>query len=201
SIAPSLHNEDFPDTDIWQDKASDIRDHGDIYHRELNTWRGTVIHRVIEQLCNNRVYPAEAASISHIRQALNTETLLDKPAFIDHIDGCIEEAVATFNHPDFSAIFNPATGTQSYNEMPIMHLQQEKAVYGIVDRVIKAEDVITIIDYKSHQLGFEESIQDAASQFTAQLDYYRQGVIKLWPGYAVKTAILFTHHKEIVWLD
>ena len=201
SIAPSLHNEDFPHTDIWQDKASDIRNHGDIYHRELNIWRGTVIHRVIEQLCNNRVYPAEAASTLHIRQALNTETLLDKPAFIDHIDGCIEEAVATFNHPDFSVIFNPSTDTQSYNEMPIMHLQQKKAVYGIVDRVIKAEDVITIIDYKSHQLGFEESIQDAATQFSAQLDYYRQGVRKLWPGYAVKTALLFTHHKEIVWLD
>ncbi|MCW8942454.1 MAG: PD-(D/E)XK nuclease family protein, partial [Gammaproteobacteria bacterium] len=200
-ITPSQHNIDIPGIDTWQDKASDIRNDDDIYLRELNTWRGTVIHSVIEQLCNNRVYPAEAASTLHIRQALNTETLLDKPAFIDHIDGCIEEAVATFNHPDFSAIFNPATGTQSYNEMPIMHLQQEKAVYGIVDRVIKAEDVITIIDYKSHQLGFEESIQDAASQFTAQLDYYRQGVIKLWPGYAVKTAILFTHHKEIVWLD
>ena len=200
-IAPSLQNEGIPLIDTWQDEASEVRNEDDIYHRELNTWRGTVIHRVIEQLCNTRVYPAEDASVLHIRQALNTQTLLEKPAFIDHIEGCIEEAVATFNHPDFSDIFNPENGAQSYNEMPIMHLQQKRAVYGIVDRVIKAEDVVTIIDYKSHQLGFEESIQDVASQFTAQLDYYRQGVKKLWPGHAVKTAVLFTHHKELVWLD
>ena len=200
-IAPSLHNEAISPIDTWQDIASEASSDDDIYHRELNTWRGTVIHRVIEQLCNTSVYPAEDDSVVHIRQALNTQTLFDKPAFIDHIEGCIEEAVATFNHPDFSDIFNPENGAQSYNEMPIMHLQQKRAVYGIVDRVIKAEDFITIIDYKSHQLGFEESIRDVASQFSAQLDYYRQGVRKLWPGYAVKAAVLFTHHKELVWLD
>ena len=198
-IAPSRQNEDNPLFDAWETSASGS-DHN-IYHRELNKWRGTIIHRVIEQLCNTGIYPAEDASTLHIRQVLNTETLLDKPAFITHIDGCIEEAVSTFNHPDFSDIFNPATGTQAYNEMPLMHLQTQRAVYGIVDRVIKTDDVVTIIDYKSHQLGLEENTQEAASQFTAQLDYYRQGITKLWPGYAVKTAILFTHHKEIVWLD
>ncbi len=198
-IAPSRHNEDNPLFDAGETSASGSDDN--IYHRELNKWRGTTIHRVIEQLCNTEVYPAEDVSTSHIRQVLNTETLLDKPAFFGHIDGCIEEAVSTFNHPDFSDIFNPTTSAQTYNEMPLMHLQQQRAVYGIVDRVIKTDDVVTIIDYKSHQLGIEENTQEAALQFTEQLDYYRQGISKLWPGYAVKTAILFTHHKEIVWLD
>jgi ATP-dependent helicase/nuclease subunit A len=199
SIAPSQQNEDKLPHDTWQSKTEDNDE--SIYHRELSTWRGTIIHRVIEMLCNSGIYPATEVSHHDIRQRLITETIHTKPAFTKYIDECMEEALTTFNHPDFSDIFDPLAASQSFNEMPVMHLHQRRAVYGIVDRVVKKDDVITVIDYKSHQLGAEESIQDAASQFATQLEYYRLGVSKLWPKYTVKTAILFTHHKEIVWLE
>lgn len=200
-IAPSLHDGGYHSIDARREQAEDADNDINVYHRELNTWRGTVIHRVIELLCNSGIYPAQDISSSAIRHAIVAQTLLEKPAFLVNINECIEEAVSTYNHPGFSEIFNPGSDSDSYNEMPIMHLHEQRAVYGIVDRVIKTDDAVTIIDYKSHQLKHEENTRDAASQFTPQLRYYRQGVNKLWPGLAIRSAILFTHQKEIVWLD
>jgi ATP-dependent helicase/nuclease subunit A len=77
----------------------------------------------------------------------------------------------------------------------------QQAVYGVIDRLIKTEDSILIIDYKSHQLAEGETLQEAAQQFSAQLTYYRNGVEKLWPGHAIKTGVLFTYHKKVIWLD
>jgi len=85
--------------------------------------------------------------------------------------------------------------------MPLLFQQEKQGVYGIIDRVIKSANDITIIDYKSHQLNKNEDAQNVAAQFAGQLDYYRSGINKLWPGFAVKTGVLFTHHKEIVWLE
>jgi ATP-dependent helicase/nuclease subunit A len=109
--------------------------------------------------------------------------------------------VAAFNESSFEDIFNPSAELKTFNEMPLMYKRQQQTVYGIIDRVIKSENSITIIDYKSHQLSDDENIQDVASQFSKQLGYYRDGINKLWPGHAVKTGILFTHHKEMVWLE
>ena len=200
-IAPSSHDKNHPASGARQEVTVDADNDVSVYHREFNTWRGTTIHRAIELLCNSGIYPAEEISISPIRQALISKTLIEQPAFIKHTEECLDEAVSTFNHQGFSDIFNPDTGSRSYNEMPIMHFHEQRAVYGIVDRVIKTDDAISIIDYKSHQLNHEQSAREAALQFTTQLNFYRQGINKLWPGLAVKTAILFTHDKEIVWLD
>ncbi|MCK4833679.1 MAG: UvrD-helicase domain-containing protein [Gammaproteobacteria bacterium] len=164
-------------------------------------WRGTVIHRIIELLCNTTVYPASKQIISDIQQQVRADVLLKNPSFIEHLEGCVHEAVTTFNHTDLRSIFEPVSGTRSYNEMPLMYRQQHQAVYGVIDRVIKSDNDITLIDYKSHQLDESESIQDAALQFSTQLAYYRNGIRKLWPEHTVKTGILFTSNNEIVWLE
>ena len=84
--------------------------------------------------------------------------------------------------------------------MPLMYLQEQQAVYGIVDRLIKSDEKIWIIDYKSHHTP-KQSSQEAALQFSKQLNYYREGIKKLWPEHKVEAGILFTRHKEIVWLE
>ncbi|NOQ69769.1 MAG: hypothetical protein GQ573_06660, partial [Gammaproteobacteria bacterium] len=168
---------------------------------DLAMWRGIIIHRAIELLCKTRQYPANNRTIGNIQQQLKTEILLQNSATIKHLESCVQEAVSVFNHADFKIIFNPAMDCKTYNEMPLMYMQEQQAVYGIVDRVIKSADAVLIIDYKSHQLDKTEAPQDAALQFSSQLDYYRNGIKKMWPEQSIKTGILFTHHKEMVWLE
>ncbi len=203
-IAPSLHSmfDEAPGTAISKTTEADEN----IYHREVAMWRGTIIHRVIEQLCHAvsyqaASYPATEQLITTVQQQVKAEVLLNKPAYIKYLDECLQEAVTTFNHPELQNIFNPADKTQTFNEMPLMYKQQQQVIYGVIDRVIKAEDSITIIDYKSQQNIESESTQQAASQFSAQMAYYRNGAEKLWPEHTVRTGILFTHHNEIAWLD
>ncbi|VAW54373.1 ATP-dependent nuclease subunit A [hydrothermal vent metagenome] len=189
-------------------KASNATASNNIYSRELAKWRGTMIHKIIEQLCNTAVYPATDKIVNNIQQQIKTNVLFINTGFIKYLDECMQEAVTTFNHSEFKSIFNPATKAKTYNEMPLMYQhsqrQQSQGVYGIIDRVIKSGNEITIVDYKSHPLNENgnknKHAQDVALQFSQQMDYYRNGINKLWPEHTVKTGILFTHDKKIVWL-
>lgn len=198
-ISPSLHTEglhteenSLPDSNATETTGND---------RDIAIWRGIIIHRIIELLCHAKIYPATEQTINVIQQRVAAEVTLENPAYIEYLDSCVREAVATFNHANCEIIFNPSDNTQTYNEMPLMYMAEQQAIYGIVDRVIKSENRVLIIDYKSHQLEKTETPQDVAQQFSRQLTYYRNGINKLWPTHEVKTGILFTHHKEIVWLE
>ncbi len=195
---PSLNTEE--NIAAADDEAKTITVAKDV-NRDLAIWRGIIIHRMIELLCNAENQPASEQVINNIRQRIKTEVTLQKPAYLEHLDGCLEEAIATVNHPDCESIFKPATTAQTYNEMPLMYMAGQQAIYGVIDRLIKTEDSISIIDYKSHQLAEGETLQEAAQQFSVQLTYYRNGVEKLWPGHAIKTGVLFTYHKKVIWLN
>ncbi|MCK4705769.1 MAG: hypothetical protein KAT90_09830, partial [Gammaproteobacteria bacterium] len=118
--------------------------------QNIAIWRGITIHRILELLCNSKSYPATEQIMNTIQQQLTTEIRLQKPAYIEYLDSCLKEALANFNHPDCELIFNPEISAQTYNEMPLMHKAEQQPPYGIVDRVIKSEDTVLIIDYKSH---------------------------------------------------
>ncbi|NOQ90983.1 MAG: AAA family ATPase [Gammaproteobacteria bacterium] len=195
-LAPSMHADNGSNSATESDlESSHSQD------SELARWRGTIIHRLIEQLCNQADYPATEQALQGLQQQLHTETALRKPAYTDYLKQCVQEAITVYNHTAFETIFNPVAESRTYNEMPLMYTQEQQTVYGIVDRVIKTDNTVTIIDYKSHQLDESETVRNAAQQFIIQLDYYRDGIKKLWPEHTVRTGILFTHHKEIVWLE
>jgi len=206
-IAPSLNTDETAFHKTSLSLSTDALDDGfDTDHNtdnsaaELAKWRGIIIHRMLEQLCDTGEYPATGRTADDLQQRLTAEVALHKPDFINHLDSCVQEAVATFNHPDFKAIFKPGSEAETYNEMPLMYKEETQAVYGIIDRVIKTADSVIIIDYKSHQLTDSDNAAIEAQQFSDQLAYYHRGIEKLWPGYTVKTGILFTRRKEIVWL-
>lgn len=195
-LAPSLY------TDKSADSSSAEVDHHKPVTRDkdIAKWRGIIIHRAIELLCDASIYPATENLINSVQQRLKADVALQKPAYLAYLPSCIEEAVANFNHAEFQTLFNPADNAKTYNEMPLMYLNENQPVYGIVDRVIKSDDSILIIDYKSHPLADTETAQSSAEQFASQLAYYRKGIMQLWPDHTVRSAILFTHDKELVWL-
>ncbi|MBE9568743.1 MAG: UvrD-helicase domain-containing protein [Proteobacteria bacterium] len=174
----------------------------------LAKWRGNTIHHLLEKLCGAAEYPATEDSIRSLAQQLKIQTERHQPDYLVYLEDCIEEAISTYNHAELKDIFQPAADDKTYNEMPLMFAQGQtdetqlkKPVYGIVDRIIRSKDEIFIIDYKSHQLDADGSLREAAAAFSSQLDYYREGVNRLWPGHKIKTGILFTHHKKMIWSE
>ncbi|MBL4711740.1 MAG: PD-(D/E)XK nuclease family protein, partial [Gammaproteobacteria bacterium] len=192
-IAPSLHSKAF----LPDETETIITNH----NQEIAQWRGTIIHRVLEKLCTENTWPASEEIIKNIHQLLATETCLNRPEFNEYLNDSVQEAVNTFNHRNLVAIFNPGSNVQTFNEMPVMYQQGKQAVYGIIDRVIKSKEKIIIVDYKSHRIDESESIHKTAKKFSEQLDYYRDGVKKLWPEHRIETGIIFTHNKKISWFN
>ena len=204
-LAPSLSAENerplkpFNDKEIRSSESNSRHGNG-LAENELARWRGTIVHRIIELLCNKKQYPATKDSSEEIYLRLKNETSLANPGYIHYLKECLQEAESAFNSPLLKDIFNPSDNCESFNEMPLMYKQNQQAVYGIIDRVIKSDTTITIIDYKSHALAQTETALDVAQQFSKQLDYYVSGIKKLWPEHEIKAGILFTDSKEIAWL-
>lgn len=161
---------------------------------------GTVVHRILELLCTYCDYPANDDDVGMIHKRVQTEILHHNPAFISQLDTCMQEAISTYNHSNLVTVFNPDPSSDTYNELPVMYMQGQQAIYGIIDRVIKSDNSIVIIDYKSHRLEESQSPETIAITFTVQLDYYREAVRRLWPQHAVTAGILFTHSKQIQWV-
>jgi len=163
-------------------------------------WRGTLIHRALELFCKSGEYPLSEQLINDVHEQLKTELITRKPALLENLQDYLQEAMTCYSHQALASVFDPAAGAQTYDEMPLMYKTCSQPVYGIVDRVIKHENSVIIIDYKSHRLHGALSLNDIALQFKNQVDYYRDGARLLWPERKIKTGILFTHYQEIIWL-
>ena len=210
-IAPSLQSDDYRhrwlnDTNPASTNHGTAKLEADDAGSRFARWRGTIIHKALEAFCNAQQYSESRQILIRLTQQLAAQTMKQEPAYITYLDECIQEADATFNHPDLKEVFFPPENACCYNEMPLMYSQgqsgeEKNVVYGIIDRVIKTDSSVTIIDYKSHLLNKNENTRDITLQFSKQLEYYRSGINKLWPQHTVKTGILFTRYNEMIWLE
>jgi ATP-dependent exoDNAse (exonuclease V) beta subunit len=193
---------DYPDNNTASiaGNQDDSKHPSEFIGQDTAKWRGIIIHRVLELLGEAMDYPAANKTVNRIQHQVKSEIFLTHPAALQHIDSCVQEAVSTFNNDNLAGIFNPAPGSKCFNEMPLMYIQDQQPVHGIVDRVIRHDDRVLIIDYKTRHIDETETLQGAARQYSSQLAYYRNGIKRLWPGHTVQTGILFTHYREIVWL-
>jgi ATP-dependent helicase/nuclease subunit A len=163
-------------------------------HDNEATRRGTAIHRAIDLM--SRVPPLSA---EQARQQIRQESeLADNDS---ELDAWMDEACKTVKNRDFEHVFNPSAYQQALNELPVMHQHNKRSVYGIIDRLIINDDNILLIDYKTHQVENEAELESLAETFQNQMQLYRTGVEKLWPGMKIKSGLLFTHSARLIWID
>jgi ATP-dependent exoDNAse (exonuclease V) beta subunit len=168
---------------------------------QLAIWRGITIHKLLEVLSASGNYPATTDSIKQPLQILISETRRDHPEYLPQVENCLDEALANYNEPDLSAIFRPADDARHILEMPVLYTDEQGVVVkGYMDHVIKRTGEVTIIDYKSHRVLDQHNLKERVKPFEPQLEYYRRGARKLWPSDRIKTGILFTHTRQLVWV-
>jgi ATP-dependent helicase/nuclease subunit A len=163
-------------------------------HDSEGTRRGTAIHRALDLM--SRVPPLSA---EQARQQIRQESeLVDNDS---ELDIWMDEACKTVNNRNFEYIFDPSAYQQSLNELPVMYQHNKRSVYGIIDRLIINDGNILLIDYKTHQVDNEAELESLAETFQNQMQLYRTGVEKLWPGMKIKSGLLFTHSARLIWID
>ncbi len=178
-----------------------------LIHDEINEpqdarLRGMVIHRAIELLSTGE---AQSRTCDANQYTARLAIEFSYPNDDNFIRQCLQEATDIVNNPEFTEIFFPAAPADTYNELPVLYQQesepnQEQAVYGLIDRVIKTDTTVYIIDYKSHRIADNVGTQEFAERFRPQMQCYQNGLEKVWPQLEYKSAVLFTHVARLVWL-
>ena len=102
------------------------------------------------------------------------------------------EAAAVFGNPDFAWIFTP--DCEALCEAPLMHDPADRPgdrVAGIIDRLLIADDTVTIIDYKSNRIAAEDVAAEAET-YRGQMQAYRAALEAIYPERKIRAVLLFT---------
>ena len=176
------------DTDRIHSEIAPSRSHGHTPYGsgdEDGRLRGTVIHRLLQQLTEASGTP------EHIAAQVAAEFALDAPR--EPFRGWYRECRQLLDNPVLQRLFEASGGVEFFNEVPILYSQDGQTVHGIIDRLRLSEEEVWIIDYKSHRLQPGDTLRALAESYRQQLDYYAQGVARLWPQHRVRSLLLFTH--------
>jgi ATP-dependent helicase/nuclease subunit A len=170
-IAPSLHQ---PEGIAMGSAGGD----------EDGRQRGIAIHRLLQLLSE------DDAQVPAITARVAQE--LDLSCDDRELQQWAAEAQQVVRDPTLRALMQPPGGS-AINEVPIIYQQGGRTVHGIIDRLLLHEDEAWVIDYKSHRGVSADKLAEQAAPFREQLQYYAEGVQRLWPQRRVRRFVLFTH--------
>ena len=153
--------------------------------------RGIAIHRLLDQLARPDV-AGETAILRSIASELRLAP--DDPELL----AWLAEARALIADPALSRVFDPQRFVQAWNEVPIVYPLGDERVHGVIDRLVRFESTLLVIDYKTHRLHDPDQIGLLTERYTRQLQLYGDGVARLWPGQRVQIALLFTATRTLV---
>jgi ATP-dependent helicase/nuclease subunit A len=151
--------------------------------------RGLLIHRLLQTLPEL----PQAARAEACRRFL-ARPASELPA--DARDEIAREALAVLDAPEFAAYFGPG----SLAEAPIAGQIGDQIVAGQVDRLLVAEDAVTILDFKSNRPPPERQ-QDVAPLYLRQMAAYRAILRQIYPDQPVRCGLLWTDGPRLMLLD
>jgi ATP-dependent helicase/nuclease subunit A len=114
------------------------------------------------------------------------------------LDSCWQEAVSVIDDDALGKFFDPSAYEWARNELPLLYRDRERTVFGVVDRLVASDQIIWLLDYKTHSGATADTAPAIARSYEAQLRLYAEGVSRLWPKYEVRPAVLFTACRVLV---
>ena len=147
---------------------------------------GDLIHRLLQFLPD---LPAAARQ----RKAIDWLTRFHAMPS-DEAKALWEEVHGVMNHPDFAPLFGPGSRAEvSIAARIIDATGRERLISGQIDRLVVLEEArqVLIVDYKSNRPP-PADIAGVAEEYIAQLAAYAAAAQPLWPGHAIRGALLWT---------
>lgn len=145
--------------------------------------RGSVIHDLLDILPNVPVGTRAAVA----------ERLI--PADAPYLAGVLEEAVALIEDPDLADLF----AADVLVEVPVFAHVSGQPLEGRIDRLLVAEDRITVIDLKSNQV-VPDTAADVPDGILRQMGAYSAALTQIYPNRTIETAILWTRTRQLMTL-
>jgi ATP-dependent helicase/nuclease subunit A len=151
--------------------------------------RGRLVHRLLQAL------PSHAADR---REAL-LEHLLADPALAlggDERRDLADEVRRIVDAPDLAGLFGPT----SRAEVPLAGVIGGERIFGQIDRLAVSDAEVLIVDYKSDRAPPVEPDQVPLA-YLRQMAAYRALLREVYPGRAVRCALLWTAGPRLTLLD
>ncbi|WP_186399199.1 double-strand break repair helicase AddA [Stappia sp. P2PMeth1] len=153
--------------------------------------RGRHLHRLLQLLPDLPQAERRAAGARYLAHALT-------PVFAPRGEQLLSEALGVLEHPGFAAVFSG----DARAEVPLagtLRLADGSAyeVSGQIDRLRVDKDAVWILDFKTDR-RVPEGPQEIAEAYLVQLAVYRRLVADIWPGRAVRAALVYTAGPKLV---
>ncbi len=151
--------------------------------------RGTLIHRLLQTL----------PEVARGRRAAAAGRFLARPVHGLSPTEQLEigaEVLRVLDDPVFAPIFGP--GSQA--EVPLVGLVGERVVSGQVDRLLVGATEVLVVDYKTNRPP-PRRVEDVAPVYLRQMAAYRAALACIYPGRAVRCALLWTDGPRLMPLD
>jgi len=147
--------------------------------------RGILIHRLLERLPD--IDPA-------LREAKGADWLERQGHDLDvGMRGeMLESALAVLDNPDFQDIFS----ARALAEVPLAATINGVVIAGTVDRLLVGEDSVTVVDFKTTRRP-PIGLKDISSAALKQMAAYVAALEAIYPGRAIRAALLYTHAPQM----
>jgi ATP-dependent helicase/nuclease subunit A len=142
--------------------------------------RGLLVHRLLQILPELPPEARHAAAQRFLARPVHGIDAAEQAAIA-------VETLAVLEDPRFAPLFGP----DSQAEVPIVGLLGDYALSGQIDRLVVGASEITIVDYKTLRPP-PASESDVPPAYLRQLAVYRTAVASIYPGRAVRCALLWT---------
>lgn len=153
--------------------------------------RGRLVHRLIELLASRS--PGERPETA--ARFLAREAGALAPAMRDALAA---EVLAVVADPAFAALFAPGGRAEVHVSGRLTALSGEPIVVaGRIDRLIEDESGLAIVDFKTDR-RVPDDLAAVPAAYVAQLSLYRRVLAPLFPGRAVRGALLFTAAPRLI---
>ncbi len=151
--------------------------------------KGLIVHRLLQSL--PRVEPEQRTVAA--KRFLARSVLALAPAEQAAI---ADETLAILAEAEFAPLFGPG----SEAEVPVVGLIGDRAVSGRIDRLLVTESEVVIVDYKTMRPvpPAESAVPEA---YLDQLAAYRAALARVYPGKAVRCALLWTEGPNLMWIS
>lgn len=145
--------------------------------------RGTLVHKLLQILPDIAPERQQAAA----QEFLARQPLLDDAAR----EGITAETLSLIGDARFAALFGPGSRAEVSLNGTAPGLPAGVRVNGQIDRLLVTPDSVLVVDFKTNRPP-PARVEDVAPAYLAQMGAYRALLRALYPGRAVRCALVWT---------
>ncbi|MBC7577046.1 MAG: double-strand break repair helicase AddA [Tardiphaga sp.] len=155
--------------------------------------RGTLVHRLLQSLPDVAAERRQDAATRYLARHADKWTGDDRSALAVQVLALVED-------PRFAELFSPGSRAEVSIVGRLRRRGQPLLVSGQIDRLVVTPKEVWIVDYKTNHAP-PRALAEAPEAYVRQLALYRAVLAKLYPGIAVRAALLWTETPEIMELS